>query len=69
MSDALEEYDGKVSIGGRNIIRLQCAHDIDALAEENQGLETLVVSLDKACTKYKRGLMTNSVDASKGRAG
>ena len=34
MSDALEEHDGKVSIGGRNITNLRFANDIDALAEE-----------------------------------
>ena len=34
MSDALEEYDGEVSIGGRNITNLRFADDIDALAEE-----------------------------------
>ena len=34
MSDALEEHDGKVSIGGRNITNLRFADDIDALAEE-----------------------------------
>ena len=33
MSDALEEHDGKVSIGGRNITYLRFADDIDALAE------------------------------------
>ena len=42
MSDALEEQDGKVSIGGRNIINLCFANDIDALAEEEQELEALV---------------------------
>ena len=36
MSDALEEHDGKVSIGGRNITNLQFADDIGALAEEKQ---------------------------------
>ena len=36
MSDALEEHDGKVSIGGRNITNLRFADDIDALAEEEQ---------------------------------
>ena len=30
MSDALEEHDGKVSIGGRNITSLWFADDIDA---------------------------------------
>ena len=53
MSDALEEHDGKVSIGGRNITILRFADDIDALAEEEQELEALVESLDKTCTRYK----------------
>ena len=52
MSDALEEHDGKVSIGGRNITNLRFADDIDALAEEEQELEALVESLDKTCTRY-----------------
>ena len=67
MSDALEEHDGKVSIGGRNITNLRFADDIDALAEEEQELEALVESLDKTCTRYKieisaekTKLMTNS---------
>ena len=34
MPDALEDQDGKVSIGGRNITNLRFADDIDALAEE-----------------------------------
>ena len=42
MSDALEEHDGKVSIGGRNITNLRFADDIDTLAEEEQELEALV---------------------------
>ena len=42
MSDALEEHDGKVSIGGRNITNLRFADDIDAQAEEEQELEALV---------------------------
>ena len=53
MSDALEEHDGKVSIGGKNITDLRFADDIDALAEEEQELEALVESLDKTCTRYK----------------
>ena len=53
MSDALEEHDGKVSIGGRNITNLQFANDIDALAEEEQELEALVEILDKTCIRYK----------------
>ena len=37
MSDALEEHDGKVSMGGRNITNLRFADDIDALAEDLVG--------------------------------
>ena len=33
MSDVLEEHDGKVSIGGKNITNLRFADDIDTLAE------------------------------------
>ena len=36
MTDALEEHEGKVSIGGRNITNLQFANDKDALAKEEQ---------------------------------
>ena len=68
MSEALEEHDGKVSIGGRNITNLRFADDI-ALAEEEQELEALVESLDKTCTRLKMEisaekikLMTNSAN-------
>ena len=53
MSDALEEHDGKVSLGGRTITNLRFADDIDALAEEKQELEAPVESLDKTCKRYK----------------
>ena len=69
MSDALEEHDGKVSVGGRNIFNLRFADDIDAAAEEEQKLEALVESLDTTCTRYKMEisaertkLMTNSAN-------
>ena len=69
MSDALEEHDGTVSIGGRNITNLRFADDIDALAEEVQELEVLVESLHKTFTRYKMKisaektkLMTNSAN-------
>ena len=68
MSGTLEEHEGKVSIGGRNITNLWFADDIDALAEEEQEQETLE-SLDKTCTRYKMEisaentkLMTNSAN-------
>ena len=44
MSDGLEEHDGKVSIGDRNITNLRFADDIDTLAEEEHELEALVGS-------------------------
>ena len=55
MSDALEEHDGKVSIGGRNITNLRFADDIDALAEEEQ---SLIITLPKKgnlqlCQNYR----------------
>ena len=69
MSDALEEHDGKVSIGGRDITNLRFADDIDAPSEEEQELEALVESLDKTCRRYKMEisaentkLMTNSAN-------
>ena len=53
MSDALEEHDRKVSIGGRTITNQRFADDIDALVEDEQELEVLAESLDKTCTIYK----------------
>ena len=74
MSDALEEHDGRVRIGDRNITNLRFADDIDALAEEEQGLEALIESLHKTFTRYKMKisaektkLMTNSAMVSRER--
>ena len=53
MSGALEEHEGKVSIGGRIITNLLFADYIDALTGELQELEALVKGLDKTCTRYK----------------
>ena len=68
-SNALEEHDGKGSIGGRNITTLRFADDIDALAEEEQEQEALVESLDKICSRFKveisaekTKLMTNGIN-------
>ena len=57
ISDALEEHDGKVSIGGRNFTNLRFADDIDALAEEEQELEALV----KVSTKPAQSIRWRSV--------
>ena len=73
MYDALEEHDGRVSIGGRNVTNLRFADDIYALAEEEQELEALIKILDKTCTMYKMEfsaektkLMTNSANGIQG---
>ena len=47
MTDALEERDGKVSIGGRNITNLRFADKIDALAEAKQNLEAYLTVLTR----------------------
>ena len=50
---ALNDHDGKVSKGGRNISILWFAVDRDVLCKEGQDLEDQVDSLDKTCTSYK----------------
>ena len=42
MTDALEDHDGTVSIGGRTITSLRFADDIDSSAEEEEELAKLV---------------------------
>ena len=66
MTDALEDHEGTVSIGGRTITSLCFADDIDGLAGEEE-LANLVECLDKASTAYsmeisaeKIKLMTNN---------
>ena len=51
MTDALEDHDGTVSIGGRAITNLRFVDDIDSLAGEEE-LAKLVERLDKASTAY-----------------
>ena len=50
MTDALEDHEGIVSIGGRAITYLRFADDIDCLAGEEEELANLVKHLDKAST-------------------
>ena len=52
MTDALEDREGTVSIGGRRITNLRFADDIDGLAGEEEELANLVERLDKASTAY-----------------
>ena len=51
MTDALEDHEGTVSIGGRTITNLHFADDID-LAGEEEELANLDEHLDKASTAY-----------------
>ena len=48
MTDALEDHEGTVSIGGRSITNLRFADDIDGLAGKEEELANLVERLDKA---------------------
>ena len=52
MTDALEDHEGAVSIGGRTITNLRFADDINDLAGEDEELANLVERLDKASTAY-----------------
>ena len=65
-TDASEDHEVTVSIGGRAITDLRFADDIDGLAGEEEELAKLVERLDKASTAYgieinaeKNKLMTN----------
>ena len=67
MTDALEDHEGTVSIGGKTITNLRFADYIDGLAGEEQELANLVERLDKVSTAYsmeisteKTKLMTNN---------
>ena len=61
MSDALEEHDGTVSTGGRNITNLLFADNKAVLAEEEQEVEALVESFDKTCSRYKMGISAEEI--------
>ena len=52
MTDALEDHEGTISIGGRTITNLYFADDIDGLAGEEEELANLVEHLNKASTAY-----------------
>ena len=67
MTDAFEDYEGTVNIGGRTITNLRFADDVDGLAGQEEELANLVERLDKVSTAYgtdisaeKTKLMTNN---------
>ena len=51
-TNALEDHEGTVTIGGRTITNLRFADNIDDLAGEEEELAKLVERLDKASTAY-----------------
>ena len=52
MTEAAEDHNSTVSIGGRAITNLCFAYDIDSLAGEEEEMAKLVERLDKASTAY-----------------
>ena len=52
MTDALEDHECTVGIGGRTITNLRYADDIDGLAGEEEELANLAERLDKASTAW-----------------
>ena len=58
MTDALEDHQGTVSIGGRTITNLRFADDIDGLAGKEEEIASLVDRLDAEKTK----MMTNNAN-------
>ena len=67
MTDAFEDHEGNVSIGGRTITNFRFADDINGSAGEEEELAKLAERLDKASTAYgmkisaeKTKLITNN---------
>ena len=58
MTDALNDHEGTVSIGGRKITNLHVANDIDGLAGREEELADLVERLDKTSTAF--GMQINA---------
>ena len=69
MCEALDDYEGSVSIGGRLITNFRFADDIVVNAEEGEEACVLVDRLDRITTRYKMEIgpdktkvMTNNPD-------
>ena len=64
MTDALEDHEGTVSIGGRTITNFRFADDIDGVAGEEEEMAKLVQRLDKTyhmeISAEKTKLMTDN---------
>ena len=61
MTDASEDHEGSVSIGGRTIANLCFADDIDGLAGEEEELAKLVECLDKASTAFSMEISAKKI--------
>ena len=55
MTDALQEHEGTVSIGGRTVTNLRFADDIDGLAGREEELKSLVERIDKTSERLRHG--------------
>ena len=69
MTDAVDDHQGTVSIGGRTITNLRFADDIDGLTGKEEELASLVDRLDKTSAAFgmeisaeKTKLMTNNAN-------
>ena len=63
MTDALEDHEGTISIGGRTITNLRFAGDIVGLAGEEEELAKLVERLDKVYTAYSMETSAEKTEA------
>ena len=52
MTESLEDFEGTVKIGGRNVSNLRFADDIDLIAGSHNELADLTLRLDTIATKY-----------------
>ena len=52
MTQALDNYNGTIRIGGRQLTNLRFAYDIDGITGEEDELTKLVHNLDTAATQF-----------------
>ena len=55
MTDALEDHEGTVSIGGKTMTDLRFADDIDGLAGEEEEMAKFVECLEKSFNNIRHG--------------
>ena len=67
MTDALENHQSTVSIGGRTITNLRFVDDIDGLAGDEQELVNLVELLEKTSTLYGMEISAEKASAQRSK--